>query len=121
MKRFLSVWLPRWPIERRYGRIAGHGKNGPPLHSSAPFVLSTSSQNGAHITATNAVAEQRGLYVGMPLADARAIYPSLTVDAADPEGDSTALRRLVLWCQCYSPFTRPDAPDGFTIDITGCG
>ncbi|MCZ6605006.1 MAG: DNA polymerase Y family protein [Alphaproteobacteria bacterium] len=120
MKRFLSVWLPRWPIERRHGYIALQGRSGPPSHSDAPFVLSTSSQSGACITATNAAADRIGLYVGMPLTDARAICPSLMVDAADPEGDSAALRQLALWCRCYSPLTRPDDPDGLAIDITGC-
>lgn len=120
MKRFLSVWLPRWPIERRSGSLAVPGKNGPPPHSGAPFVLSASSQNGTYITATNAAADRHGLYEGMPLVDARAICPSLKADAADLAGDSAALRRLALWCQCYSPFTRPDAPDGLAIDISGC-
>lgn len=119
-KRFLSVWLPRWPIERRFGRVAMQNKNGPPPLSDAPLILSASSQNGQRITATNAAADQLGLHPGMPLADARAIHPPLAVEPADPQGDSVALKRLALWCQCYSPYTRVDAPDGVAIDITGC-
>jgi protein ImuB len=30
------------------------------------------------------------------------------------------LPALALWCQQYSPLTAVDAPDGVTIDITGC-
>jgi protein ImuB len=77
-------------------------------------------QQGQRITATNAAADQLGFYAGMPLADARAIHPSLIVNPADPQGDSVALKRLALWHQCYSPYTRVDAPDGLAIDITGC-
>ncbi|MHA1525100.1 MAG: Y-family DNA polymerase [Alphaproteobacteria bacterium] len=116
---------------------AGHrpvqrGVNGPPLPSdasgqalgdapnAAPLVLSTASQSGAQITATNPAADRHGLYAGMALADARAIFPALLVAPGDPEGDSAALHRLALWCQGYSPLTRPDGPDGLAIDITGC-
>lgn len=56
----------------------------------------------------------------MPVTDARAIFPQLLVEPADSEGDEEALIRLALWCQRYSPFTRADAPDGLTLDITGC-
>jgi len=84
------------------------------------LVLSTAAQSGAVITATNVSADRHGLYVGMALSDARAIYPALAVEAADPQGDAMALRRLALWCQGYSPFTRPDDPHGLALDITGC-
>lgn len=76
--------------------------------------------SGAKITAANEAAHAQGLSVGMPVADARAIYPALLVEAADPDGDNAALRQLALWCQRYSPLTRADAPDGITFDITGC-
>lgn len=56
----------------------------------------------------------------MPLADARAILPSVTVETADAEGDATALNRLALWCQRYSPWTTMHTPDGIALEITGC-
>lgn len=56
----------------------------------------------------------------MPLTDARAIHPSFDVAPADPAGDEDALRKLGHWCRRYSPLTRSDAPDGITLDITGC-
>ncbi len=87
---------------------------------TAPFVLFASSQNGQHIFAANAAAGRLGFYKGQPLADARAIFPTLIVEAADSEGDDKALLQLALWHQCYSPFVRADAPNGISIDITGC-
>lgn len=84
------------------------------------MALSTMAQNGAQITATNPAAEAQGLSIGMTIADARAIYPSLLVEPADKKGDRDALHRLAMWCQRYSPFTRIDELDGICIDSTGC-
>lgn len=78
------------------------------------------AKSGACITATNPAAEKHGLTVGMSVADARAMLPALAVEAADPAGDDTALRRLALWCQRYSPLTRSDEDHGLCLDITGC-
>ena len=94
--------------------------NGLPPDTREPLVLSTMAQSGAQITATNPAAEAQGLSVGMTIADARAIYPSLLVEPGDEKGDYEALCRLALWCQRYSPFTRIDEPDGICIDSTGC-
>ncbi len=96
------------------------GGDGLQPHEAVPFVLSAASAHGLRVTATNEAAEKTGLYAGMPLSDARAMYPSLTVEAADPKGDSAALRQLTLWLQHYSPYTRDDAADGIDVDITGC-
>lgn len=120
MKRFLSVFLPHWPIERRHGRMALTTADGQRLHENEPLVLITTSETGQHITALNAAALHMGFRPGMALADARAIHPALQVAHADLAGDTRALIRLALWCQCYSPFTRPDLPDGISLDITGC-
>ncbi|MCR4269391.1 DNA polymerase Y family protein [Nitratireductor sp. ZSWI3] len=135
MKRFLSVFLPRWPIERRHGRMALPMSGRRPRDDEAPdrdaivanrserdaaLVLVTTSDSGQHITALNASAERLGFSPGMALADARAIHPTLQVAHADLPGDERALLRLALWCQCFSPFTRADAPDGVSLDITGC-
>jgi len=120
MKRYLSVWLPRWPIERRSGSIAAEAGNRLPPDEGRPLVLSTNAQSGARITATNPAAEAEGLFAGMPVTDARAIHPALDVAPADEAGDTQALTRLALWCQRYSPLTRIEEPDGIGLDITGC-
>lgn len=90
------------------------------LHPDAgPFVLCAMSEQGQRITTANITAQRAGVEVGMPLADARAIYPSLMAAPAKAKDDQAALIRLALWCQCYSPYTRID-DDGLAIDITGC-
>ncbi|MDS1134568.1 Y-family DNA polymerase [Nitratireductor indicus] len=122
MKRFLSVFLPRWSIERRYGKPSRLPPHGHRLRDAAsmPFALVTASDSGQRLTALSPAAERLGLTRGMALADARAIHPALQIAHADPRGDERALARLALWCQCLSPYTRPDAPDGVSLDITGC-
>ncbi len=80
----------------------------------------TASQRGLRVTAATEAAEQAGLRIGMPLADARAMSPSVVVETADADGDAAALRRLALWCRRYSPWTTVHAPDGIGIEITGC-
>ncbi|WP_441909676.1 Y-family DNA polymerase, partial [Nitratireductor aquibiodomus] len=89
-------------------------------HEAEPLVLVTTTDNGQRITALNPAAEALGFSPGMALADARAIHPALRVAHADLPGDERALIRLALWCQCFSPLTRPDFPDGVSLDIAGC-
>jgi protein ImuB len=120
MRRFLSAWLPRWPIERRRWQIRPRSRNGAWLPEDAALVQVTASQHGLRITAATQAAERSGLRLGMPLTDARAICPSVAVETADPDGDAEALRRLALWCRRYSPWTTVHAPDGIAIEITGC-
>jgi protein ImuB len=93
---------------------------GQKLREREPLVLVTTSDSSQHITALNDAAGRLGLSPGMALADARAVYPALQIAPADLAGDAHALARLALWCQCYSPFTRADPPDGISLDITGC-
>ncbi len=78
------------------------------------------ADSGMRLTAVNSAAEALGLHPGMPLADARAIHPPLEIAAADAPGDEAALIKLALWARRFSPLTRAEQPDGFTIDITGC-
>ncbi|WP_417769176.1 Y-family DNA polymerase [Stappia sp.] len=125
MKRYLSVWLPRWPVERRFTArppLSGNRQEntGARPEIGGPLVLSMTVHGAVRVTAVNDAAAELGLAAGMSLADARAIHPALAVAQADEAGDAAALRRLALWCQRYSPLTRVDPPDGLCIDITGC-
>lgn len=56
----------------------------------------------------------------MTVAHAQAVTPGLVVVDADPEGDSSALEKLAVWCLRYAPVAAADPPDGIVIDITGC-
>jgi protein ImuB len=81
------------------------------------------------IAAVDAAAAQAGLYPGMPVAQAQALVPGLTVLEARPEEDTAALRRLAGWCLRYAPLAAaapsdgvwPNGvwPNGVWIDVTG--
>jgi protein ImuB len=112
MRRVISLYLPRWPMERRGVSDAA------PAHK--PAVLALSIGNQRLISAVNPAAEAQGLMPGLALADARAQVPNLVVIPADPEGDAAALLRLAQWCSRYSPWTVPHGVDDILLDITGC-
>ena len=67
----------------------------------------------------DAAAAQSGLYPGMPVAQAQALVPDLTVMEARVEEDAAALRRLAGWCLRYAPLAAASPPDGVWIDVTG--
>ena len=106
----MSLYLPRWAMERRGASDAGH----------RPAVQAISIGSRRLVSAVNPAAEAQGLLPGLALADARAQVPNLAVAQADPEGDAAALLRLAQWCGRYSPWTVPHGPDSILLDITGC-
>lgn len=56
----------------------------------------------------------------MTLAEARAIFPALQTEQADPDGDLRALEQLARWAIRYSPLVSIDGTDGIFIDASGC-
>ena len=134
MRRVVSLWLPRFPTDRLCRRqVAEHGRpslwRDEPLVTVAPVGADTlgrgTSHTGLRLVAINAAAARAGLRPGLPLADARALEPTLRVMPADPHGDRRALAALAGWCGQYSPWTAPsgleaDGSAGLWIDISGC-
>jgi protein ImuB len=68
----------------------------------------------------NDAAARLGLTAGMALADARAMYPALTVMDAEPQAEQRLLAAVADWCDRYTPLVGLDPPDGLMLDITGC-
>ncbi|MGH6981922.1 MAG: Y-family DNA polymerase, partial [Stellaceae bacterium] len=110
MRRVMSLYLPRWAMERRSGNDTGH----------RPAVQAVSVGSRRLVSAVNPAAEAQGLLPGLALADARAQVPNLAVAQADPDGDAASLLRLAQWCGRYSPWTVPHGTDSILLDITGC-
>ena len=71
------------------------------------------------VAAADQAARALGLFPGMPLAQAQAMVPGLTIAPSDPVGDARALSDLAAWCLRYAPLTAPDRPNGMWIDATG--
>jgi len=112
MKRFVSIWLPYlatdWFILRK------------PELKNTPFVLCTPSHGKMIITSTNSLAEKKGIFPGMALADARAILPSLKNFDDKPQLVPQLLHRIAEWCIRFTPFAAPDPLGGITLDASGC-
>ncbi len=72
------------------------------------------------VAAVNAAAAAEGIGPGQSLSDARALYPDLKVDPADPAADAKGLAGLAEWCERYTPWAAADGEDGMRLDITGC-
>jgi protein ImuB len=122
MRRIVSLWLPDWPIER-FNRAAGYRTTSPSSHKPAepkPFALVGADHGALFLSAVNAAARNRGLRVGQPLADAKAILPALITRPAEPDADAKALSKLADWCVRYTPWVNTDGADGLWLDITGC-
>ena len=60
----------------------------------------------------NDAAAALGLRAGMPLADARAMYPAIAVADADERADCALLEAIADWCDRYTPLVGLDPPDG---------
>jgi len=122
MSRIVSVWLPRWPI-KRFLAAQAISPAGKPIDPERPFVLAIPATGGLRIAAMNEAAEDSGIVIGDPVADARAKADSLQVRAADGRADDAALYRLALWATRYTPTASPwneeNGADGLFLDIEG--
>lgn len=111
-RRYITIWFRHlktdWLSLRR------------PALKKFPFVLSLPVHGRMIITALNIPAEKQGIYIGMALADARAIFPSLKFLDDKPEPSGKLLRSIAEWCIRYSPTVAIDPPDGLILDATGC-
>jgi protein ImuB len=112
MRRYLSVWLRRLSTDRIERRLSAPAEE--------PRVVTASIQSAQRIVALNDAAARLGLKTGMPLADARAMYPALPVADADPHADRRMLEAIADWCDRYTPLVGLDPPDGLVLDVTGC-
>jgi protein ImuB len=109
-RRYLSVWLRRLATDRIANR------------SNAPvdaLVIAAPIKSALRLSAVNDAAAALGLHVGMPLADARAMYPKIAVADADAHADRRLLEAVADWCDRYTPLTGLDS-DGVILDVTGC-
>jgi protein ImuB len=68
----------------------------------------------------NAQAAELGLRIGMPLADARAMYPTILVDHTDDFADQSLCEAINDWLGRYTPLVGLSPPHGMMLDISGC-
>ena len=85
-----------------------------------PSVVVAKDHNAILLHAIDEAAVRAGLSIGLPLANARAICPELTVYDADPAADAKTLDDIADWCDRFTPLVALDPPYGLFLDITGC-
>jgi len=75
---------------------------------------------GSRVAACCRVAAAQGVRVDMPLAEAKSLLPSVTVEQYDPVADCQELRRLAAVCEQFSPcvaLEEGDEPESLLFDI----
>src|SRR6185369_992227 len=115
-RRILSLWLPRLPIYRIKRKLSGNSD----ALDKTPSVVVAKQHNAILIYALDDLAIRSGLSIGLPLANARAICPELTVFDADEVADRKTLEDIADWCDRFTPLVALDPPHGLYLDITGC-
>lgn len=106
------MWLRRLSTDRIERHL--------PAQVEGPRAVVASIKSAQRIVALNDEASALGLKPGMPLADARAMYPALPVADADHEADRRLLEAVADWCDRYTPLVGLHSPDGLVLDIAGC-
>jgi protein ImuB len=91
-----------------------------PTRIEIPTVVVAKQNNALQIYALDDTAARCGLAIGLPLANARAICPELTVFDADAVADAKTLGDIADWCDRFTPLVALDPPHGLFLDITGC-
>jgi protein ImuB len=84
------------------------------------FVLVIKERGRVVIKEASIIAQTKGIYAGMVLADARAFYPSLQVINHTEGVTEKLLAKFCEWCIRYTPIACIDLPDGLVLDVTGC-
>lgn len=106
----MSLWFPKLASNRVLRQR--------PVN--APFALVYHEQNADRLYCLNKEATAHGLYAEMSYSDARAFYPKLISEVADPLADQRFLYALARWLRQYSPWVGVDGRDGLLLDIAGC-
>ncbi len=114
------MWLRRLTTDRIARQRSGASPETQAPAAQPPLVVALQVKNALQVAAMNDAAARLGLRAGMALADAKAMYPALTVMDADPQADRILLAAIADWCDRYTPLIGLDPPDGLMLDITGC-
>lgn len=111
-KRFAAIWF-RYLITDRQTRRQ-------PELRDKPFAFAVPERGRMVIKAVNPIAHEQGIFVGMVVADGRAILPGLIVMEGKPRLTDILLNALAEWSLRYTPAVAVDLPDGLILDISGC-
>lgn len=112
MKRLMAIWFPHLLAE-------GMLRRRPHLKDTL-FVVAAPDHGRMCITAVCPAAQKQGIFVGMAVADARALVANVQVLDDEPQLALQLLTGLGYWCIRYTPVAATDLLDGLLLDISGC-
>jgi len=112
-RRFLCLAFPWWATDRLRRKTPSLAANG------APLILFEKAASALRVYALDARAGALGLTKGQPLAEARAIEPSLIAAPADPQGEAQDFRKLCAALTRYAPFVGKFGAANAFLDVTG--
>ncbi len=111
-QRIVVIWFPHlladWQLRRK------------PQLETKPFALTLLERNRRVVKAVNALAQQKGVYPEMVVADCRALVPDLEVYDYDPEQPQKLMSALAEWCIHFTPVVSIELPDSLILDVNGC-
>lgn len=111
-RRFIAIWfrhlLTDWLTRRQ------------PELRDVPFVIAGQERSRMVVKAVNHLAQAKGIFPGMVVADCRAIFPTLQIFDDKPEQAGKLLYALAEWCIRFTPVVAIDMPDGLILEISGC-
>ncbi len=111
-QRWVSIWF-------RYLTTDWCCRRNPAL-KTIPFVLAAPDHGRMLVTAANQLATEKGIFSGMVVADARAIFPGLQVLETQEGLPAKLLKGLAEWCIRFAPEVAIDLPGGLILHTTGC-
>jgi protein ImuB len=114
----VSLWFPRLSTDRLQRRRKRTGEALPP-DDAPPLVVVAKAANALSIAGLDRRASALGLAVGQPLANARAMLPSLKALPANEAADRALLERIADWCDRFTPFVALDGARALLLDVTG--
>lgn len=112
MKLYTAIWFP-------YLKTDWLVKKNPEFKGRA-FVTAAKQRGRMVITAVNALAANAGIYVGMTMADARAVSPGLEAVQEKENTEQKLLTAMAQWCIRFTPVAAMDGNDGILLEATGC-
>jgi protein ImuB len=110
--RFVSIWFPHLLTD-------AHCCNQPDF-ITVPLAIAAPERGRMKIKGVNNTARQKGIDIGMVVADCRAIFPGLQVVPYRDGLEKLILNELALWSFCYTPVVSVDEPDGLLLNASGC-
>lgn len=112
MTRIVAIVFPQlmtdWILRRQ------------PTLQDVPFALAITDRGRRVVKAVNPLAQAKGVYENMVVADCKAILPELQVLDYDSEQPEKILTALAEWCVRYTPLVAVDLPNGLLLDCSGC-